>query len=74
MNNDEMVKSWLQLARRMGWGGSRGEMERFHCGVDEEELVSNYKHGDDARKASQPWNVAWRIIERLEAAACSFRT
>jgi len=28
MNNDEMVKKLATVGRRMGWGGSRGEMER----------------------------------------------
>jgi hypothetical protein len=59
MNNDEMVKRLGGLGKKYGLGWFVGRDGDVHCGVDEEELVSNYKHGDDARKASQPWNSDW---------------
>lgn len=59
MNNDEMVKRLGGLGKKYGLGWFVGRDGDVHCGVDEEELVSGYKHGDDARKASQPWNEDW---------------
>jgi hypothetical protein len=59
MNNDEMVKRLGGLGKKYGLGWFVGRDGDVHCGIDEEELVSNYKHGDDARKASQPWNSDW---------------
>ncbi|KAL2071295.1 hypothetical protein VTL71DRAFT_12530 [Oculimacula yallundae] len=55
MNNDEMVKKLGSVGKTYGLGWFTGRDGEVHCGVDEEELVSAYKHGDDARKASQPW-------------------
>ncbi|KAH6712826.1 hypothetical protein BKA61DRAFT_62214 [Leptodontidium sp. MPI-SDFR-AT-0119] len=55
MNNDEMVRKLASVGKTYGLGWFIGRDGEMHCGVDEEELVSDYKHGDDARKASQPW-------------------
>ncbi|CZT02829.1 uncharacterized protein RAG0_09829 [Rhynchosporium agropyri] len=55
MNNDEMVRKLGSLGKTYGLGWFTGRDGEIHCGVDEEELISAYKHGDDARKASQPW-------------------
>lgn len=55
MNNDEMVRKLARVGKTYGLGWFIGRDGEMHCGVDEEELVSDYKHGDDARKASQPW-------------------
>ncbi|RDW82131.1 hypothetical protein BP6252_03243 [Coleophoma cylindrospora] len=59
MNNDEMVTHLEQIGKRYGVGWFTGRDGEVHCGVDEEELVSGYKHGDDARKASMPWSTDW---------------
>lgn len=59
MNNDEMVKKLASVGKTYGLGWFIGRDGEMHCGVDEEELVSAYKHGDDARKASQPWRENW---------------
>ena len=59
MNNDEMVRRLGTIGKTYGLGWFIGRDGEMHCGVDEEELVSHYKHGDDARKASQPWNTRW---------------
>lgn len=59
MNNDEMVTRIVGIGKTYGLGWFLGRDGLKHCGVDEEELVGNYKHGDDARKASMPWTTNW---------------
>jgi hypothetical protein len=59
MNNAQMVQRLGSIGKTYGLGWFTGRDGEMHCGVDEEELVSNYKHGDDARKASQPWSTNW---------------
>jgi hypothetical protein len=56
MNNDEMVARLGKLEKKYGLGWFVGRDGGVHCGVDEEELLSNYKHGDDARKARIDFN------------------
>jgi len=58
-NNDEMVKHLVGIKKTYGLGWFAGRDGEMHCGVDEEELVSNYKHGQDASKASMPWTTNW---------------
>jgi hypothetical protein len=60
MNNDEMVERLAKIGKKYGLGWFTGRDGEVHCGVDEEELLSNYKHGDDARKASMPWTTNWQ--------------
>ncbi|KAF8863632.1 hypothetical protein BDZ45DRAFT_583619 [Acephala macrosclerotiorum] len=59
MNNDEMVQRLGEVGKMYGLGWFIGRDGEMHCGVDEEELVRDYKHGEDSRKASQPWNTNW---------------
>lgn len=57
MNNDEMVKRLVGIKKTYGLGWFTGRDGELHCGVDEEELVSNYRHGEDTRKAMISSNV-----------------
>jgi hypothetical protein len=59
MNNDEMVKRLVGIGKMYGLGWFVGRDGETHCGVDEEELAGNYKHGDDVRKATMPWTTNW---------------
>lgn len=59
MNNDEMVKRLMGIGKMYGLGWFVGRDGEIHCGVDEEELAGNYKHGDDQRKATMPWTTNW---------------
>jgi len=59
MSNSEMVKRLVGIRKTYGLGWFCGRDGEMHCGVDEEELASNYKHGDDARKATMPWTTNW---------------
>lgn len=58
-NNDEMVRHLVGIKKTYGLGWFAGRDGEMHCGVDEEELVSSYKHGEDASKASMPWDTNW---------------
>jgi len=59
MNNHQMVQRLGSIGKTYGLGWFTGRDGEIHCGVDEEELLSAYKHGDDARQASQPWRSNW---------------
>jgi hypothetical protein len=62
MNNDEMVKRLVGIGKRYGLGWFVGRDGQMHCGVDEEELAGDYKHGDDQRKATMPWTTNWETF------------
>ena len=59
MDNHEMVKRLVGIGKTYGLGWFTGRDGEMHCGVDEEELTNNYKHGADARKATMPWTTNW---------------
>ncbi|KAG9249052.1 hypothetical protein BJ878DRAFT_200489 [Calycina marina] len=59
LSNGQMVKHLVGIKKTYGLGWFVGRDGKMHCGVDEEELVSNYKHGEDASKASMPWSTNW---------------
>ncbi|TVY81421.1 hypothetical protein LSUE1_G005498 [Lachnellula suecica] len=63
MNNDEMVKRLVGIGKTYGLGWFTGRDGEMHCGVDEEELVSGYKHGEDSKKANMPWNSNWQSFD-----------
>lgn len=52
LNNDEMVKRLAGVNKTYGLGWFAGRDGELHCGVDEEELHSNYKHGHNTRAAT----------------------
>ncbi|KAL3425789.1 DUF3433 domain protein [Phlyctema vagabunda] len=58
-SNDDMVKHLVAVGKTYGLGWFTGRDGETHCGVDEEELVSAYRYGADARDASMPWSVDW---------------
>ncbi|TAQ84700.1 hypothetical protein B7494_g6974 [Chlorociboria aeruginascens] len=59
MNNDEMVTRLVGFKKSYGLGWFTGRDGEMHCGVDEEELLGDYKHGSDAKAASMPWTTNW---------------
>jgi hypothetical protein len=59
MNNDDMVKKLGKIGKSYGLGWFTGRDGQMHCGVDQEELSSNYKHGQNAKLTNQPWNSHW---------------
>lgn len=60
--------SHAQIARKLddgkkyGLGWFQGRDGQIHCGVDQEELTSSYKHGVDCKQRNQPWNSQWDVL------------
>lgn len=60
--------SSAQLRQRLGEGKTYGlgwfvgRDGQKHCGVDQEELICNYKHGISLRQGTQPWNIQWDVL------------
>ncbi|TVY53711.1 hypothetical protein LCER1_G005487 [Lachnellula cervina] len=63
MDNDSMVTRLVGIGKSYGLGWFSGRDGEMHCGVDEEELVSAYKHGEDSKKANMPWNSNWQSFD-----------
>lgn len=61
MNNQQLVRK-LYDGTTYGLGWFVGRDGQTHCGVDQEELLSNYKHGVDVSQRNQPWNMQWDVL------------
>ncbi|KAK4225899.1 hypothetical protein QBC38DRAFT_249906 [Podospora fimiseda] len=56
LGNKEMVRVLEEkVGKRYGLGWFRGRDGRVHCGVDEEELLSDWRRGYDYSLAGRPW-------------------
>lgn len=60
MSNEELVRR-LQEGKTYGLGWFQGRDGQTHCGVDQEELTSNYKHGINFSQGNKPWNSRWDV-------------
>jgi hypothetical protein len=60
-SNAEMAKK-LEEGKSYGLGWFQGRDGQIHCGVDQEELTSSYKHGVDDKQRNQPWNTQWDML------------
>ena len=58
MNRAEMARK-LDDGKTYGLGWFQGRDGQIHCGIDNEELTSYYKHGVDYTKRNEPWNIQW---------------
>ncbi|KAI9889833.1 MAG: hypothetical protein M1814_004935 [Vezdaea aestivalis] len=47
--------------KKYGLGWFRGRDGEEHCGVDEEELLTNYRHGEVFGDAVKPWSQTWDV-------------
>lgn len=59
LTNTEMVKR-LDDGKTYGLGWFKGRDGQTHCGVDQEELISSYKHG--ATVHTDPWTTQWDTL------------
>ncbi|TDZ26529.1 hypothetical protein Cob_v000318 [Colletotrichum orbiculare MAFF 240422] len=59
LSNAGMVRHLEDLGKSYGLGWFEGRDGQTHCGVDEEELLGNYKHGMDFQGTNKPWNQQW---------------
>ncbi|KAL2148688.1 hypothetical protein VTH82DRAFT_1835 [Thermothelomyces myriococcoides] len=55
LSNAEMLKRLEERGKTYGLGWFHGRDGQTHCGIDEEELLSNYKLGYDYSRATKPW-------------------
>ncbi|KAL7942145.1 hypothetical protein V8C42DRAFT_332677 [Trichoderma barbatum] len=56
------VRQRLGEYKMYGLGWFVGRDGQKHCGVDQEELISNYKHGISLKQGTQPWNMQWDVL------------
>ncbi len=52
---DTVVARLAEMGKTYGLGWFQGRDGQTHCGVDEEELLSDYKVGYDYSRATKPW-------------------
>lgn len=57
----EMAKK-LDDGKTYGLGWFQGRDGQTHCGVDQEELTSNYKHGINFLEGKNPWDTQWDVL------------
>lgn len=60
--NAQMVKKLEGIGKTYGLGWFEGRDGETHCGVDEEELTGNYKHGIDYSRGNKPWDREWQLF------------
>ncbi|UKZ73044.1 hypothetical protein TrVFT333_000683 [Trichoderma virens FT-333] len=56
------VRQRLGEDKTYGLGWFVGRDGQKHCGVDQEELISTYKHGISLNQGTQPWNIQWDVL------------
>jgi hypothetical protein len=61
LNNTQMAKK-LDDGKTYGLGWFTGRDGQTHCGVDQEDLTSSYKHGVDYTTMNNPWNAQWDVL------------
>ncbi|RYO81902.1 hypothetical protein DL766_002116 [Monosporascus sp. MC13-8B] len=58
----QMVARLEALGKTYGLGWFDGRDGQTHCGVDQEELTGDYKHGIDYSKGNKPWLTEWQLF------------
>ncbi|KAJ2901488.1 hypothetical protein MKZ38_001829 [Zalerion maritima] len=59
LNNDRMTRKLESIGKKYGLGWFEGRDGQTHCGVDEEELSGNYRHGMNYESINKPWVGNW---------------
>ncbi|KAI1199641.1 hypothetical protein F5X97DRAFT_113998 [Nemania serpens] len=62
LTNAEMRVRLGDIGKTYGLGWFKGRDGQTHCGVDEEELTGNYKHGVDYSQGNMPWLTDWQMF------------
>ncbi|KAI1085279.1 hypothetical protein F5B20DRAFT_137866 [Whalleya microplaca] len=60
--NAKMRQHLERFGKTYGLGWFEGRDGQTHCGIDEEELTVNYKHGIDESQGNKPWSTQWQIF------------
>lgn len=58
--NAQMRQRLESLGKTYGLGWFDGRDGQAHAGVDEEELMGNYKHGAEHFRGNKPWLTEWQ--------------
>ena len=56
------MRAKLDDGKTYGLGWFEGRDGQTHCGVDREDLISDYKHGIDFSQGINPWNTRWDTL------------
>lgn len=62
LSNAAMARKLEGLGKTYGLGWFEGRDGQTHCGVDEEELMADYKHGLDYSQGNKPWDREWQTF------------
>ncbi|KAI0152926.1 hypothetical protein GGR57DRAFT_162628 [Xylariaceae sp. FL1272] len=62
LNSMQMREKLDKLGKTYGLGWFNGRDGQTHCGVDQEELNNNYKHGVDYSRGNNPWLTEWQTF------------
>ncbi|KAI3322448.1 hypothetical protein HD806DRAFT_536289 [Xylariaceae sp. AK1471] len=62
LTNVQMREKLEGMGKTYGLGWFNGRDGQTHCGVDEEELMGNYKHGIDYSQGNKPWLTDWQTF------------
>ncbi|OTA95068.1 hypothetical protein M434DRAFT_394120 [Hypoxylon sp. CO27-5] len=60
--NAQMRRKLESLGKTYGLGWFNGRDGQTHCGIDEEELLGDYKHGIDYSQGNKPWLTEWQLF------------
>ncbi|KAI0538202.1 hypothetical protein GGR58DRAFT_469243 [Xylaria digitata] len=60
LTNVQMREKLDGLGKTYGLGWFYGRDGQTHCGIDEEELTGNYKHGVNYAQGNMPWLTDWQ--------------
>ena len=59
LNNAETIIRLEGIGKKYGLGWFEGRDGQTHCGVDQEELSGNYRHGMNYENINKPWVGNW---------------
>lgn len=62
LSNKGMERELERIGKTYGLGWFDGRDGQTHCGVEEEELTSNYKHGINFANGNKPWLTEWQLF------------
>ncbi|PHH72661.1 hypothetical protein CDD82_5858 [Ophiocordyceps australis] len=62
LGHGDMGRMLDGVGKTYGLGWFQGRDGQTHCGVDQEELMSGYKHGLDYSRGKEPWNMQWDVL------------
>jgi len=62
LGNKGMERELERIGKTYGLGWFDGRDGQTHCGVEAEELTSDYKHGINFANGNKPWLTEWQLF------------